>query len=275
MKNLGAILFCTLFFVACGPSEPAKDKEPLEDLLENTYLIDTITITKEWGDCKKAEEGCITLLISLPQIKNADSIRQIINKKILHLMLGNYQDSLESAEAFADYLINEYKSYSSSLTGATGWQIENQVDLDYLANEIISVRQESFENLGGAHPNIRMSLRSYSLVSGKRISLADVFQPNYQDSLLFLCQYHLKSAINASMLVDYENGQKIQRELDYTLSENFLLNESGISFIHSSQSLQSNGLGPLEFSVPYSELIEAGILNEKGALGFLLGMVNP
>jgi len=77
------------------------------------------------------------------------------------------------------------------------------------------------------------------------------------------------------MLVDYEKQQKLQRELDFELSENFLLNGNGISFIHISQSLQSNGIGPIEFSVPYSELIEAGILDEHGALGFLLGMVNP
>jgi len=275
MKNIGPFLFAFLFLIACGPSEPKQEEKPAEDLIEDSYQIDTINIEREWGDCEIAEQGCITLLISLPQIKDADSIGQLINKKILNLMLGNYRDSLASAEAFADYLIDEYKTFAYSLPGANGWQIENQVDLDYLANEIMSVRQESFENLGGAHPNIRLALRSYSLLSGQRIKLADVFTPNYQDSLLFLCQYHLKNAINATMLVDNEKQQKLQRELDFELSENFLLNGNGISFIHINQNLQSNGIGPIEFSVPYSELIEAGILDEHGALGFLLGMVNP
>ncbi len=275
MKNLGAFLLATLLFASCGSDQPREEEKPAEDLLESTYLIDTITVEKEWGDCQKSDEGCITLLISLPQIKEPDSIGQLINKKILNLMLGNYKDSLESAEAFADYLIDEYKTFSKSLGKVNGWQIENQVDLDYLANEIISVRQQSFENLGGAHPNIRMVLRSYSLVSSKRIYLQDVFKPNYEDSLLFLCQYHLKNAINASLLSDFGPDSRFTKDIDFTLSDNFLLSETGINFIHISENLQSSGIGPIEFGVPYTELIEAGILNEKGALGFLLGMVNP
>lgn len=275
MKNIGPFLFAFLFLISCGPSTPEPEDKPDENLIESSYQIDTITIEREWGDCEETEQGCITLLISLPQIKDADSIGQLINKKILNLMLGNYRDSLASAEAFADYLIEEYKNFAYSLPGANGWQIENQVDLEYLSNQILSVRQESFENLGGAHPNLRLALRSYSLVSGQRIKLVDVFTPNYQDSLLFLCSYHLKNAINATMLMDEGKNANLQRELDFDLSDNFLLHETGISFIHINQNLQSGGIGPIEFSVPYSELIEAGILNEEGALGFLLGMVNP
>ena len=88
MKNFGVFLFAILLFTACGQSEPQEEEKPTEDPIESSYIIDTVTIEREWGDCEKAEQGCITLLISLPQIKDADSIGQLINKRILNLMLA-------------------------------------------------------------------------------------------------------------------------------------------------------------------------------------------
>lgn len=242
------------------------------NFIESQWLFDTISIQDEWGNCKSSEEGCITVSLNFIQIHDADSIGQIINDQILHLLLGNNSDSFESAEAYSNHLIKEYRIFSKESDKATGWQIENEIQLEYASNQIVSVRQESFEYIGIA-PSVGVALRSFSQLTGDRIFLRDVFKENYQDSLMYLCRYHLKRTLESNLDLNFDESD-LNEEKQFKLSEQFLLNETGISFLYLDISLLSSGSGWIEFTIPYSELIEADILDEKGVLGFLLGSVN-
>ncbi|MDX5321497.1 MAG: DUF3298 and DUF4163 domain-containing protein, partial [Bacteroidota bacterium] len=195
-----------------------------------------------------------------------------MNGRILRLLQLNSGDTIQSAEAYADYLIEEFKKQPNA-ESQNGWQIENEITLEYSGNQLISIRQSSFENLGGAHPNIRINLRSYSTLSGERVSLKDVFLDNYEDSLLQLCNFHLRNALSSSLEIDYADMNDAFKAQSFKLSESFALNETGIVFIHLDPIIQNNGTGFIEFTIPYSELIDANLIDEKGVLGFLLGSV--
>lgn len=274
MKPICLFILLPLALFACGPEQKTGAEGTDPNLLEDQWIFDTILLEKEAGDCAVTETGCITIALSYPQVHEPDSVGRLVNKQILGLLLGPLRDSFDNAEAYSNSLLQEYKSFSKGSSNATGWQIENVVGLEYASNQLISVRMESFENLGGASPNLKVGLRSFSQSTGKRLVLADVFEPNYEDSLLFLCHYHLKQALTTNLEVTFDQGFLADREKGFELNEHFLLNEVGISFVYFDPAFQASGTGWIEFTVPYSELIEANILNEKGALGFLLGSVN-
>lgn len=275
MKTSRFLVLFSLALAACGPNQTEEGANADGNLIEQEWTFDTVLIQKESGDCATSEEGCVVISLSYPQVRDADSIGQIVNKQIIGLLLGTMRDSFSSVEAYGDYLIQEYKTFSRGSKSAEGWQIENEVRVEYASNQLISLRLESFENLGGASPTLRMGMRSFSQATGKRLVLGDVFKPNYEDSLLFLCRYHLKNMLTSNLDVTYDQDFLKDREMGFELSEHFLLNEVGISFMYLDPVIRhSSGTGWIEFTVPYSELIEADILNEKGALGFLLGSVN-
>ncbi|MHB1277568.1 MAG: DUF3298 and DUF4163 domain-containing protein [Bacteroidia bacterium] len=274
MKPISMIMLFSLAFFACGPEPKTENEESETNLIEVQWVFDTILVEKEWGDCAATETGCITIALSYPQVREPDSIGKIVNEQIIRLLLGTLRDSFDNMDAYTNHLIQEYKTFSKGAKDAAGWQIENEVRVEYAANQLISVRLESIENFGGASPNLRVGLRSFSQNTGKRLVLADVFKENYEDTLLYLCHYHLKHALTTNLEVTYEDGFLLDREKGFELNEHFLLNEVGISFVYFDPAFQASGAGWQEFTVPYSELIEANILDEKGALGFLLGSVN-
>lgn len=274
MKPSSLLILFSLALYACGPEQKTADEEADSNLIEEQWVFDTVLVEKESGDCAVTETGCITIALSYPQVHEPDSIGKIVNEQIIGLLLGTLRDSFDNMDAYTNHLIQEYKSFSKGAKNVAGWQIENEVRVEYAANQLISVRLESFENFGGASPNLRVALRSFSQSTGKRLVLADVFKENYEDSLLFLCHYHLKHALTTNLEVTYEDGFLLDREKGFELNEHFLFNEVGISFVYFDPAFQASGAGWQEFTVPYSELIEANILNEKGALGFLLGSVN-
>lgn len=274
MKTKCLFILFSLAFFACGPEQKTENEETDANLIEEQWVFDTILVEKEWGDCAATETGCITIAISYAQVHEPDSIGKLVNKQIIGLLLGPLRDSFDNVETYTDYLIQEYKSFSKGAKNVAGWQIEHDLRIEYASNQLISVRLESFENSGGASPNLRVGLRSFSQTSGKRLVLADVFKENYEDTLLYLCHYHLKNALTTNLEVTYEDGFLLDREKGFELTEHFLLNEVGISFVYFDPAFQASGAGWQEFTVPYSELIEANILDEKGALGFLLGSVN-
>ncbi|HCS21867.1 MAG TPA: hypothetical protein DIW47_15135 [Bacteroidetes bacterium] len=274
MKITSLILLFSLAFFACGPEQKKESEETDSNLIEEQWVFDTILVEKESGDCAATETGCITIALSYPQVHEPDSIGKLVNEHIIGLLLGTMRDSFKHVDAYTDHLVREYKAYSKGAADVAGWQIENEVRIEYASNQLISVRLESFENFGGASPNLRVGLRSFSQSTGKRLVLADVFKENYEDTLLYLCHYHLKNALTTNLEVTYEDGFLQDREKGFELNEHFLLNETGISFVYFDPAFQATGAGWQEFTVPYSELIEANILDEKGALGFLLGSVN-
>ncbi|MBI1223468.1 MAG: DUF4163 domain-containing protein [Bacteroidetes bacterium] len=275
MKQNLFLLGGFFFFLACS-NEPKKvQSDAPADLIEIAYQFDTVLLEKEWGNCSESDEGCITISFSYPQIINPDSIGILINQRIVRMLKVHVQDSVGSAEEYSDYLIEEFKKTQSENSTAAGWQIENEIAVEYMANRIVSIRQFGLENNGAAHPDFSLHLRSFSALNGQRILLDDVFKDNYRDSLMKLAVFYLGTAMNASMEIEFVEGSTKGASSGFELSENFNLDENGINFLHIDPLNQSDGSGFVEFTIPYSELIDANLINENGVLSFLLGSVNP
>lgn len=258
---------------SCSETPKTTEEPGQSDPIEILYSFDTLVLDKEWGDCAESEDGCITISFSYPQIHEPDSIGSIINLKILRLLRIQNQDSVTDAEAYSESLIDEFKKAQLVDNGA-GTQIENEIALEYASNQLISIRQFSLEISGGAHPNARLTLRSYSTETGQRVYLNNVFKTGFSDSLTKLARFYLENAINSSMEIEYAAGSKTGSSAGFELSENFNLNENGISFFHLDPIVQSDGYGFIEFTIPYTELIKSDLIDENGVLGFLLGSVN-
>src|SRR5690606_27345469 len=249
-------------------------KEKANDLILEKLVFDTLVVQEEWGDCAKSEENCITIHLEYPRIQNSDSIMGRINTHITRFLIGAYRDSFENPGNYASYLKEEYQRQAQNNPSFPGWQIEKLLSVASSANEILSLRLESFENLGGAHPENKILFQNYWLRSGKRIALSELFKTGFEDSLIHLAQYHLRQALQVDLEMGVDGTPTSYDVNAFRLGENFLLDENGISFLFERESLTATGGSQVEFTIPFSELIEYNLINEKGPLGFLLGSVN-
>lgn len=266
------ILPAVIMMAACSEPKTETENDAPEDLIETPLVFDTFRVEMEWGDCANSEEGCVTVLMEYPQIRNPDSIGQLINRHFIRMILGEFHDSLENPEDYARLRVHEYELLSAGDKKYPGWQIEKLVGIAYSGNQLLSFRFDALENTGGVQAQNKLTLETWSLKSGQRIILDQVFSGNFRDSLEKLARFHLGQAMQTSLELVSTDPQNFNPD-GFRLSDQFLLDENGISFLYD-QRLPGAGNGLIEFTIPYTELIDYNLIDENGPLGFLLGSVN-
>ncbi len=272
MKRTATVFLILTLLGACKEEPAENNSGSPDDLIEIPLEFDTLIVQKEWGDCSGSEEGCMTVTLEYPEIRQPDSIGKLLNTRILSMLLGEYRDSFSSAEAYAGFLLNEYEKQAAGSPSYPGAQVEKVQSVVYARNQLLGLRLEVLENAGGARAQNRLVLQSWSQKDARRIFLDDVFQGTYRDTLTKLARYHLGQAMQINL--EAVEGNKSGFSADgFRLNEQFLLDDNGISFLYDQQ-LPGTGEGIIEFTIPYSELIEYNLINEDGPLGFLLGSVN-
>lgn len=269
MKSVSTLLLVSVIGLWACNSDQGDPEKKNGDVIGNALLFDTMTIEKESGDCAKSETGCFTLLLQYPRIKE-DSAAEVLNTQILRFLMGSFKDSFETAEQYSNYLLKEYENQASLVKGFPGWHKEKVMTVVYASNGLLTLRMEAFENTGGAHPENKTQFRNYLVYGAKRIFLEDLFKDNYRDSLLSLARFHLRQALQIDLEVRVDGQKADSDEMAFQLSDNFLIDENGISFLYERDALSSAGEGEVEFTIPYSQLIEYDLIKESGPLGFII-----
>jgi len=202
---------------------------------------------------EKNEELKYTAVIAYPEFQSAVS--------------GNLQDTINS------YILNEsviptkddfIKSVEES--GAIDdeqifWQYYLQVDYSVLMfnDYAISVNQDIYNYMGGAHGISYFETFNYDIVNNKMLKLDDIFKPEYE-YLVFLSDYCTKDIARQIRNTDTEPEEDWIREgTDPSVSENyshFLITPDSLIIKFLSYQVAPGAAGDFSVKIPYDLIMD-------------------
>ncbi|TNE78884.1 MAG: DUF3298 domain-containing protein [Bacteroidetes bacterium] len=263
MKHSYSILLA-LLLAACSSNDQTSTKQ-VESAAANPSLNmewDTLSLDVEGGDCQHDENNCITVHYLWMQSKGTDSFTQQINQLIQTYFLGIPEDSATTPEQVAQQYLADYDSLKKTTHETSAWQIERELQL--LANpyQVLSFRLETYDFTGGVNPSSLSSFLNLNPQNGQKLQLSTLFSDVHRDTLSKLASecFALDQAI---LLKKMEGRFELSFTNDiYKLNDNFGFTESGLLFVLNNFEYSTTG-EPVEFTIPYSRLQEAGLINEE------------
>lgn len=261
-----------LFILLASCKDKTATSNDGSEASASALLFDTISIEREGGNCEKSETHCITVNFQYPQFRGTDSVSVFANRQIRKLLLGSLADSLANPDSLASALIREYMEESKiSQYKLGGWQYEKNVEILWNHSDILSLRFDDYEYTGGAHPSSNRFLINFQLQTRKRINLSDVFVSGYEDSLNTLAEYYFRQARQLDFETDLNEAGFDFESQKFKLNDNFGLESSGITFVFNAYEIAAYSEGSTEFTIPWKELINRGLIRSDGPLAFLIG----
>lgn len=250
-----------------GPSSQV----PGGDLLVDSLKYEVVDADKQWGDCDKGEDDCVSVILEYPLVKGEDSQARAMNGFIQQWLLGNLRDSLNTPEQLADSYINEYQRLKKARRGfKEGWQIEKVITVLTNHHGLFCLRLEELEQTGAANPNLQTSFVNYNLKSGRQLQLGDFLTEGFEDSLNSLAEFYFRQSRELSFEDDLEKAGFDFRNNKFNLNSNFVLDETGLTFSFNRFEVAPASTGLSEFTIPYAELVKSNLIKPEGPLAFLI-----
>lgn len=189
----------------------------------------------------------------MPQkgLNGVDSINQLFAD-----MYQRARDEIviDAQQAAAEYEMTYPYEYTASFT------------VPYNTGYVLGVSTNNYDYYGGAHGYGYLAYYNFDVITGQKLSLTDI--SNEVDGFqTFLRQDILRQAMESGdsegMFAGYDTTI-----MEYDLNTNWLLDESGFTFIFNAYDLGSYAAGAFQYTVPYSRCTY--YLNEYGKL--ILGL---
>jgi Deacetylase PdaC/Protein of unknown function (DUF3298) len=154
-------------------------------------------------------------------------------------------------DSLGNQLVRDYKAYTSE-EGAykVPWEVEIKATVPYQSSALITLDQQAYTYLGGAHPNSFRTITSYALAGGKELSHTDLLTDTIGVAKLLEVKYKtLKEATPESDLKELTfDGSPLP------LPKNMAVVKNGILFYYNDYEVAPHAVGPAEILLTWQEL---------------------
>ncbi len=266
MKH-GYPLLLALLLGACSSNQEKQTDLATSDSNQSPseWVWDTLSLDREGGNCQHDENNCITIHYLWMQCQGSDSFSVVINRKLMSYFLAIPEDSQSTPEQVAAQYLADYDSLKKAGKELGAWQIERE--LLRLANpyQVLSFRLETYDFTGGVNPSSFSSFLNLNPYTGQKLQLSTLFSDEHRDELSKLAS-ECFAQDQAMLLKEMEGGFELSFTNDiYKLNDNFGFTESGLLFVLNNFEYSTTG-EPVEFTIPYTRLQEAGLISEAWPL---------
>lgn len=240
-----------------------------DNKMKSSYEIsfDSIRINRMehlFGD--SAQPACNLIVnIAYPTTSNNQILKDSLTKFILTLCLGEEYSKLPPQAAVKTYSDNYVSDYRKNLEPNFKKEMEPAVHewynfyraihgkVCYFKGNLLSYRMDYNSYVGGAHNVYASNMENYDLGKMKRIGLADLFKPNFQNELSSIL---LKQLMDDLKLTTKDELQEKGYDTsdNFSPTENFLLDKKGITFYYNVGEIAPFVTGLVSIKVSYSQL---------------------
>lgn len=247
--------FASLLFASCASSPVGGNALPLQF---STLSVEEKSVLE--CDPKKPELSISVDLRYATDLENP-TVSLEINHEILETALSSYEEKVSFSKnadfekTVRDYVAKEVKSYQETWTEIfNDWGhssgAENMIAIrgntrGFVENAII-YGLEIDRDMGGAHPIHLKYFLNFDATTGKRLSLADIFKPEYEKELTELLTR------KAMVLENVTTKSRLSCEPRPT--ENFVIEGDGILFYFNPYDIAPYSRGPISLKLRYTEL---------------------
>lgn len=199
---------------------------------------------------------------------NSEGARKI-NDSLRMLAVGSITGWLDSATVAANpdartdlnraaaLFAADYQAVTNDMGGLGGcWELKTDSDTTYASSTVITARMETYAYTGGAHPNSNLSFYMFDRQTGRTLSLNDVVSDT--TALLNVVERAFRRQQELPPRANLEERGYFLRDGRFFLPDNIGMSRVGLVFYYNPYEIAAYALGPIEVTVPYTQL--GGIL---------------
>lgn len=260
-----ALFFCVL--AACQSRQESTDSNQTT-AKPDTLVYELRTYEARSQRCVKPDSLCAVASFRYPLFPGDafSALSDSLRTDVMSMAAAEGDPDLrarsleEAAKNFtADY--DEFvKSQGESLQFGQTWSLEVKTNVLRQSPKWVSVAHDLFVYSGGAHPNHATRYVNYARATGHRLTLAELFQPDFEKTLTGIAErrFRQNEGLNpGSPLTEgyfFENGK-------FRLNDNFILTDTGLKFLYNPYEIKPYAAGETELAIPFTEL--EGILKKE------------
>ena len=269
LKNMNKLLLVIPFIAllwSCG-------KSPKNDL---TTATDTLSYAnksyeKHSKTCVSQDSLCATVKFEYPEFQS-DTFNTIIKNEIINVYHNDEDRTKTRPKTFEDLakpFVEDYemklaegKSFVNKANAqneggflATPWNMEAYTDVQRQTDKYIMLHTNTNWFMGGAHPISMEYYYIYDRKNFKRITLDDLFKPNYDKKLILIAEniFRKQEKLKPADKLTDENGYFFEKGR-FILNDNFTLTQTGIKFMYNVYEIKPYAAGITALEIPYSDV---------------------
>ena len=267
MKKGTTILLIALLIAGCWLASCSNTGQPSRNL-----QFEEITLTKSEHLFADESKPACNLSIDFAFVNNANTIgaKDSINAYLLSALFGKKYQQLSPQEAMEGYAKEYVTNYRADLEPMIQKDIDNHIDKDQLTawysyeqelkgsietykGMLLSYCTYKNEYSGGPHGMYTTEFTNLNLSTLQPILLDELFVEDYQETLTELLWYQLALDNGVETRDELEEmGYATTGELAPT--ENFYINEDGITFYYNVYEIAPYSMGPTQITLSYDML---------------------
>ena len=267
MKKGTTILLIALLIAGCWLASCSNTGQPSRNL-----QFEEITLSKSEHLFADESKPACNLSIDFAFVNNANTIgaKDSINAYLLSALFGKKYQQLSPQEAMEGYAKEYVTNYRADLEPMIQKDIDNHIDKDQLTawysyeqelkgsietykGMLLSYCTYKNEYSGGPHGMYTTEFTNLNLSTLQPILLDELFVEDYQETLTELLWYQLALDNGVETRDELEEmGYATTGELAPT--ENFYINEEGITFYYNVYEIAPYSMGPTQITLSYDML---------------------
>lgn len=271
------LLALLIIVSACQFGEKQKqatliiEEEPIARYID--YRVEKID--EKYGPCVKdsTSKNCILFQLEYPVItgKVAEDIVEKINESIETDILASApieKNGNRTVRGMISGLSNSYQDLLEEFEDyEQAWVIEINADILYQEETYISLASILFNYTGGAHPNNSQLYRSYSLKTGQRLRLDDLFIEGYQTSLNQSAEIEFRMQKEIPPTNTLESAGYWFEDDRFVINDNFAVINQSLIFFFNPYEIGPYALGATELELKLTDYID--LIDPNGPIGYL------
>ncbi|MBC7884191.1 MAG: DUF3298 domain-containing protein [Saprospiraceae bacterium] len=152
----------------------------------------------------------------------------------------------------------QVKEFPDALSN--NWSIDIYMDAVFTNEKVATLSYSESTYLGGAHPNYFTHFLNFDKSTGKTLRFSDLIKDEKKFIQLAEAAFRAYQELNDNQDLE-EAGYFFDQGIFY-LPQNFAITSEGLYFYYNPYEAGAYALGPLEYTIPFSELSELIDLNK-------------
>ncbi len=252
-----------LLVTACGPSPEVRTTDASAEL-GGPVQFNLREISAESRGCTEPDGRCARVKVISPETTGGGTaaVRENIDLFIDHDLVSRMRsfvpeeigNGLGSVEELAAAFLAEFRAFVVEFPDASGgWSIEVEGTPVYNTERVATLDIHERASTGGAHPNSRRRLVSFDVETGQLLGIDDL--TNDLEALTSLAERQLGIDYDLEPGDDLESaGFWFNDEVGFSLPDNVGVVAEGLIFHWDPYEIAPYSMGPINLSVPASEL---------------------
>lgn len=256
MNKLALCCLGLMFLFACG-NNPEKNEVQKEMARSADITLNTVTVHKQSADC--GGEICSYVSLKIPRVESennelAQSVNDYVSEYLQQLFKENLQEPqlLKDPNVMADKFLEGYEMFKIEFPDSRApWFIEFEAENHYITPEYFTLVLTQTTYQGGAHPNTSSAVQSFDRVNGKKVAVSDKVD---RERLKQVAEKYFRKKAGLSPSADLNESGFLFEDDKFALPENMGFVKEGILLHYNQYEAAPYSNGPIQFTVPLSEV---------------------